>query len=293
MQDTTRRSAIFEESRRRLFGLAYRMLGSKADAEDIVQEAYLRWHQAKTDEVRTPEAWLVTVVSRLCIDRLRMARVERETYPGQWLPEPIFGDSFSSPVEKLEFASDLSMAFMILLERLAPMERAAFLLHDIFDCGYAQIARIVDRSEAACRQIVHRARERLRRDQPRFAASEEDRLQLIRKFAEAIDADDEQTLLSLFAENATLTSDGGGKVPAVRNVIRGADRITRLFLRTTRKRKGHITRAFVSINGEPGLVTFIDGYPFWALSFDTDGQRIYALYNLLNPDKLKSLYRSP
>jgi RNA polymerase sigma-70 factor, ECF subfamily len=289
MQDVNRRSVIFEQSRRRLFGLAYRMLGSKADAEDMVQEAYLRWHQAPADEIRSPEAWLVTVVTRLCIDRLRSAAAERETYPGMWLPEPLFGES---PDEQVELASNLSMAFMILLERLAPAERAAFLLRDVFDCPYSEIARIIGKSEAACRQIVSRARERVRRDQPRFEASEEDRLRLMEKFATAIDANDEQTLLALFAEDATLTSDGGGKTPAARNVIRGPERITRLFLAVARKLKGRVTRTFLLINGEPGLVTFVDGRPVSALSFVTDGSHIHALYNVLNPDKLKDINRS-
>jgi RNA polymerase sigma-70 factor, ECF subfamily len=286
MEDVSRRSVIFEQSRRRLFGLAYRMLGSKADAEDMVQEAYLRWHQAPADEIRSPEAWLVTVVTRLCIDRLRSAASERETYPGSWLPEPLFGESPPSPDEQVELASNLSMAFMVLLERLAPAERAAFLLREVFDCPYSEIARIIGKSEAACRQIVSRARERVRRDQPRFEASEEDRLRLMRKFTAAIDADDEQTLLALFAEDATLTADGGGKTPAARNIVRGAERLTRLFLGVARKLKGRVTRAFLPINGEPGLVTFVDGRPVSALSFVTDGVRIYALYNVLNPDKL-------
>ena len=289
MQDVNHRSVIFEQSRRRLFGLAYRMLSSKADAEDMVQEAYLRWHQAPADEIRSPEAWLVTVVTRLCIDRLRSAAAERETYPGMWLPEPLFGES---PDEQVELASNLSMAFMILLERLAPAERAAFLLRDVFDCPYSEIARIIGKNEAACRQIVSRARERVRRDQPRFEASEEDRLRLMEKFATAIDANDEQTLLALFAEDATLTSDGGGKTPAARNVIRGPERITRLFLAVARKLKGRVTRSLLPINGEPGLVTFVDGRPVSALSFVTDGVRIHALYNVLNPDKLKDINRS-
>jgi RNA polymerase sigma-70 factor (ECF subfamily) len=289
MQDVNHRSVIFEQSRRRLFGLAYRMLSSKADAEDMVQEAYLRWHQAPADEIRSPEAWLVTVVTRLCIDRLRSAAAERETYPGMWLPEPLFGES---PDEQVELASNLSMAFMILLERLAPAERAAFLLREVFDCPYSEIARIIGKSEAACRQIVSRARDRVRRDQPRFEASEKDRLRLMEKFATAIDANDEQTLLALFAEDATLTSDGGGKTPAARNVIRGAERITRLFLGVSRKLKGRVTRKFLPINGEPGLVTFIDGRPVSALSFVTDDARIHALYNVLNPDKLKDINQS-
>jgi RNA polymerase sigma-70 factor (ECF subfamily) len=289
MQDVSRRSDIFEQSRSRLFGLAYRMLGSKADAEDMVQEAYLRWHQANVNEIHSPEAWLVTVVTRLCIDRLRSAAAARETYPGIWLPEPIFDVPSPTPDDQVELASNLSMAFMILLERLSPVERAAFLLREVFDCPYSEIARIIGKSEAACRQIVSRARDRVRRDQPRFEASEEDRLRLIEKFAAAIDADDEQSLLALFAEDATLTSDGGGKAPAARNVIRGAERITRLFLSVARKLQGRVTRAFLSINGEMGLVTFVDGLPVSALSFTTDGARIHTLYNVLNPDKLKDI----
>lgn len=289
MHDTSHRSAAFEQSRRRLFGLAYRMLGTKADAEDMVQEAYLRWHQANTDEVRSPEAWLVTVVTRLCIDRLRSASIEREKYPGKWLPEPILGDLLPSPEDQVELASNLSMAFMILLERLAPVERAAFLLHDVFDCDYPQIARIIGKSESACRQIMHRARERVRRDQRRFEASEEDRIRLIKKFSEAIDANDEQTLLALFAEDATLIGDGGGKAPAVRNIIYGAERITRLYLTVARRSEGNITRVLQLINGEPGLVIFTDGQLTGTLSFEIYGDRIHALYSVLNPDKLKEL----
>ncbi len=292
MQDLSHRSAIFEQSRGRLFGLAYRMLGSRADAEDMVQEAYLRWHQANADEIRTPEAWLVTVVTRLCIDRLRLAAAERETYPGMWLPEPLIGEPSPSPDERLELASDLSMAFMALLERLGPVERAVFLLRDVFDRPYSEIARIIGRSEAACRQILSRARDRVRRDQPRFEANEADRVRLIEKFTAAIEADDERTLLALFAEDATLTSDGGGKVPAARNVVRGAERLTRLFLSVARKLPGKVSRSILPINGEPGLVTFIDGRPVSALSFVTDGVRIRALYNVLNPDKLKYVNRS-
>jgi RNA polymerase sigma-70 factor (ECF subfamily) len=283
------RGIVFEQLRRRLFSVAYRMTGTRADAEDIVQEAYIRWHRTDTAEVRSPEAWLVSVVTRLAIDRLRRASVEREAYTGQWLPEPLFGVSTRSPEEQLELASDLSMAFMVLLERLAPPERAAFLLHDIFDCDYPEIARILRKSEAACRQIVHRARERVRRDQRRFRAGEEDRRRLIEKFMAASNAGDEASLLSLFAEDATLTSDGGGVVPAARKVVTGRRRIVRLFIVVARKLGGRLTQAILPINGEPGLVTFVDGTPFSATSFETDGDSILALYNVLNPEKLRGI----
>ena len=287
MEYTGSRSIVFEQLRRRLFSVAYRMTGTRADAEDIVQEAYLRWHRTDASEVRSPEAWLVSVVTRLAIDRLRKASVEREAYTGQWLPEPLFG--LPSPEEQLELASDLSMAFMVLLERLAPSERAAFLLHDIFDCDYPDIARILRKSEAACRQVVHRARERVRRDQRRFSAGEEDRRRLIEKFMAASNACDEASLLSLFAEDATLTSDGGGVVPAARKVVTGRRRIARLFVVVARKLGGRLTQAILPINGEPGLVTYIDGAPFSATSFETDGNSILALYNVLNPEKLQGI----
>ncbi len=289
MEYASSRVVIFEQLRRRLFAIAYRMTGTRADAEDIVQEAYLRWHRADTREIRSPEAWLVSVVTRLAIDRLRKASAEREAYTGPWLPEPLFGVPARSPEEQLELASDLSIAFMVLLERLAPSERAAFLLHDVFECDYAEIARILRKSEAACRQIVHRARERVRRDRPRFRAGEEERRRLIEKFMEAAEAGDEATLLSLFAEDATLTSDGGGVVPAARKVIRGRGRIARLYLLLARKLGARLTQSILHINGEPGLVSFLDGVPFSAISFETDGHSIQAIYNILNPEKLNGL----
>lgn len=287
MEYTGSRGIVFEQLRRRLFSVAYRMTGTRADAEDIVQEAYLRWHRTDAAEVRSPEAWLVSVVTRLAIDRLRKASVEREAYTGQWLPEPLFG--VPSPEEQLELASDLSMAFMVLLERLAPSERAAFLLHDIFDCDYPDIARILGKSEATCRQVVHRARERVRRDKRRFSAREEDRRRLIEKFMAASSAGDEASLLSLFAEDATLTSDGGGVVHAARKVVKGRGRIAHLFIVVARKLGARLTQAILPINGEPGLVTFVDGAPFSATSFETDGSSIIALYNVLNPEKLQGI----
>ncbi len=281
------RSTVFEPLRQRLFALAYRMTGTKADAEDIVQEAYLRWHQADAGAVRSPEAWLVSVATRLSIDRLRKASAEREKYTGPWLPEPLFGDP--SPEERLELASDISLAFMALLERLAPVERAAFLLHDVFDRDYPEIARVLRKSEAACRQTVHRARERVRSERRRFRASEEEYRGLIEKFTEAARAGDEATLLSLFAEDATLTSDGGGVVPAARKVITDRRRIARLFLVLARKFRARMAQTIITVNGEPGLVTFLDGAPLTVTAFETDGSRFLALYNILNPEKLKGI----
>jgi RNA polymerase sigma-70 factor, ECF subfamily len=284
-----RRTAVFEELRRRLFGIAYRMIGTTADAEDIVQDAYLRWHQADTNEIRSAEAWLVSVVTRLSIDKLRKVSVERDKYIGPWLPEPLVASTSPTPEEELETASSLSMAFMVMLERLTPVERAAFLLHDVFDCAYPLIANILRKSEAACRQVVHRARQRVRSRQSRFKATEADRRSLITQFMAAADAADDATLLSLFAKDATLTSDGGGVVPAARKVVHGPSRIARLYLLLTKKLGTRLRKEILTINGEPGLVMYLDGAPLATTSFETDGKSITALYTVLNPEKLHRL----
>jgi RNA polymerase sigma-70 factor, ECF subfamily len=282
-------AAVFEQLRRRLFGIAYRMIGTTADAEDIVQEAYLRWHQADTKEIRSAEAWLVSVVTRLSIDKLRRASVEHEKYIGPWLPEPLIASASPTPEEELETASDLSMAFMVLLERLTPVERAAFLLHDVFDCAYPMIADILRKSEAACRQLVHRARVRVRTRQSRFKATNAARRSLINQFMAAADAGDDVTLLSLFAKDATLTSDGGGVVPAARKVVHGPSRIARLYLVLAKKLGTRLRKEILPINGEPGVVMYLDGKALLTLSFATDGNLITALYTVLNPQKLHGL----
>jgi RNA polymerase sigma-70 factor, ECF subfamily len=279
---------IFRRHRARLFGIAYRMLGTQAEAEDILQEAYIRWHQANGDEIQTPEAWLVTVTTRLSIDRLRKASNERETYIGPWLPEPLIVSDAPSPEEELELASNLSLAFMVLLERLSPLERAAFLLHDIFDCGYADIARIVGKTETASRQLIHRARERVRKDKPRFEADEKERAKLIRKFAAAAYAGDEKTLLALFSDEISMISDGGGKVTAARKIVRGKAKIARLFAITGAKHGAELKDVIYAINGELGVLTFYEGKIFAATTFEMQDGKISAVYRVMNPDKLKA-----
>jgi RNA polymerase sigma-70 factor, ECF subfamily len=283
------RTTTFQQHRPRLYGLAYRMLGSRADAEDVLQEAYLRWHQADTEAVRTPEAWLMTAVTRLCIDRLRALRAEREAYTGPWLPEPLLTGDAAPPDRRAELASDLSIAFLALLERLAPEERAAFLLHDVFDCGYAEVARILGKREAACRQMVHRARVRVRRGRPRFTVTDTARTALLHQFVAAVHARDRDALLALFAEDATWTSDGGGRAVAARRVVRGAERLTRFVLGIARRVHGRATYQVAPINGEPGLIIRLDGRLHWILTIDTDGTRILAAYNVLNPQKLQGI----
>jgi RNA polymerase sigma-70 factor (ECF subfamily) len=262
------------------------MLGTRDDAEDILQEAYIRWHKAETEEIETPEAWLVTVVSRLSIDRLRKASIERETYIGPWLPEPIL--TGISPEEEVEMASDLSIAFLVMLERLSPVERAVFLLHDIFDRGYDEIARIVGKSEAAARQMIHRARERVRRDRPRFKADKKERARLVRQFAAASAASDENALLALFADDIMMMSDGGGVVHAARRPVYGRKRLARLFSITTRKYSGRLEHFLIEVNGETALVTFADGQPFGVNTVEVENGKITALYRVMNPEKLRA-----
>ncbi len=279
----------FNAHRARLFGLAYRMLGIRDDAEDILQEAYIRWHKADAKTIETPEAWLVTAVTRLSIDRLRKASVQRETYIGPWLPEPLMIANEPSPQDNAELASGLSLAFMVLLERLSPTERAVFLLHDIFDCDYSEISRIIGKSEAASRQIVHRARERVRTDKPRFEADEASRSSLIKKFVTASYAGDEQTLISIFADDVALMSDGGGKVNAARRVVYGSRRLSRLYTLPVSKHRDRLRAYLITMNGETSVVEFADGLPFAATSFSIVDGRITAVYRVMNPDKLKGL----
>jgi len=288
---TTDRAARFERHRPRLFGIAYRMLGSVEDAEDAVQEAYLRWHDAPVDAVRSDEAWLVAVVTRLSIDRLRRATTEREAYVGRWLPEPIATAPTPAPDRQAELASDLSLAFLVLLERLAPEERAAFLLREVFDAGYDEIARALDKSEAACRQLVHRARERVGADRQRFDVPLEARERLVERFVAALGAGDQEALLELVGPDATWTSDGGGKVPATRRVVRGAARIVRLLLGLGRKRLATRYES-IRLNGEPAIASYRDDRLGSTISLATDGERIVAFYSMRNPDKLRYATRA-
>ena len=285
MNQTPTAPAPFEASRGRLFGLAYRMLGSPPDAEDVVQEAYVRWHQADQARIDNPEAWLVATTSRLAIDRLRRLKTEREAYVGPWLPQPLVGPA--PPDRDLELSDDLSMAFLTLLERLAPEERAAFLLHDVFDVGYREIAAVIERSEAACRQVVHRARERVRGERKRFDATQSAKRSLLQQFLAAMEARDEQALLSLFAPDATWTADGGGKTAAAPYPIVGANRIARLVI-GLREKFWAVNRTIevATVNGEIGLC-IRDGDRLTAtMSIATDGERIAAVYAVVNPDKL-------
>jgi RNA polymerase sigma-70 factor (ECF subfamily) len=277
--------SAFEAVRGRLFGLGYRMLGSRADAEDLVQEAYVRWHEVNQDTIDNPEAWLVATTSRMAIDRLRRLKTEREAYVGQWLPEPIV--THEPPDHHLDLADDLSIAFLMLLERLAPEERAAFLLHEVFDVGYPEIAAVIERSEAASRQVVHRARERVRGERKRFDVTESAKEALMHRFVAAMEARDEQALLALFAPDATWTADGGGKTGAGLVPIVGAERIAKLVIGLWNRFWGKDRRLeFATINGEVGLCLRTADQLTATLSMATDGERILNVYAVVNPDKL-------
>ena len=279
----------FTEHRPLLFSIAYRMLGSVMDAEDMVQETFLRWQQAPAAEIGDPRAYLATTVTRLCIDHLRSARVRREQYVGPWLPEPLVSPETGDLAENAALAESLSVAFLLLLERLSPTDRAALLLHDVFDYDYNEVGRILAKSAATCRQIVHRARERVASGKPRFNATPEQAEQVTGQFLHACSAGDLQGLMLLLAPDAALWSDGGGKAAAARNVVVGADRVARFLLGGLRKTPDLLTPQPAILNGRPGVITYADGRPAFTLSLDVDNGRVQTIYIVVNPDKLAAL----
>lgn len=284
--------AEFLKSRRRLFGLAYRMLGSAADAEDIVQETYLRASRAGSDDLRTPEAFFVSIASRLCLDHLRSARARREIYVGQWLPEPIPDTEGMTPESAAAYADDLSLALLMTLDRLGPHERAAFLLHDVFGMPFPEVARIIERSEAACRQLAARARKAVRRDRPARAVSAEEHQAMLLRFARAVADGGEEDLRALFADDAVLYSDGGGVKPAALNPVRGAGNIARFFVGIEKK---SITLSaprrveLALINGAAAFLVYQGDVLDQTLSIDTDGEKITSVFAVRNPAKLGAI----
>ena len=255
--------AAFEQHRGLLFSIAYRMLGSVADAEDMLQEAFIRWQRTSSDEIRSPRALLVTIVTRLCINYLESARVRREQYVGEWLPEPLVTDPKSDPAQVVRVDESLSMAFLVLLERLTSTERAVFLLREIFEYEYSEVAAILGQSEANCRQILRRARQHVLEVRPRFKASREERNNLLERFLRATSQGDMDALVDLLASDVVLHSDGGGKALAVPNLILGADNVARGILGSLEKLvpRNLLTR-IAAINGQPGIVSYLNGKPY-------------------------------
>jgi len=286
MDDSTR---TFNRLRPRLQGIAYRMLASMAEAEELVQDVWMRWNEAAKDTLDSAEAWLVTTTTRLSIDRLRAAKVQREHYVGMWLPEPVLTDTPASPEQMLERADQLSLAFLLLLERLSPEARAAFLLREVFDADYDEVARTIGKSEAACRQLVHRAKAQLREEQPRYVVPPETHHRLLSSFAQAMTGGDFAALRSMLADGAELIGDGGGKVTTFPKPLVGGQRIAQLFFAANRRYGDAVRVQLVNINGQWGLLRFIEGALESAQSFETDGERIVRIHVQRNPDKLARL----
>ncbi|WP_224365230.1 RNA polymerase sigma-70 factor [Hyalangium versicolor] len=271
----------FEAHRPAMIAIAYRMLGSVAEAEDIVQEAWLRWQDTPREEVRSERAFLSTVVTRLCLDRLKSAQATREEYVGPWLPEPM--RTADTPVDP----ESISLAFLVLLESLSPVERAVYLLHEVFGYSHSEVSEMVGKEEAACRQSLHRAREHIRARRPRFAPSKESHERLVTGFMSACLSGDLDGLKRLLAHDVTSWADGGGKVRgASLNPVRGADAVARLFLGLMKKVPFDLKPEFAEFNGWPALVFRVNGAVFDVMTFETDGEHIHAIRSILNPEKL-------
>ena len=277
----------YERHRPLLFSIAYRMLGSVMDAEDVVQEAFVRWRRAPEAEVRSPKAYLSAVVTRLCIDRLRSARERREEYVGPWLPEPLPDERAPDVAETVVLEESLSMAFLVLLESLTPVERAVFLLREVFDFDYAEVSRIVGKEEVNCRQISHRARASVAARRPRFERSPEAEERLTNEFLRACSAGDMEGLVTLLSRDVTLWSDGGGKTRAALNPIHGAANVARFFSGILSKVPPDFVVRRARINGRPGLVGYFgDGKPQSVATFELEEGRIVAIRLVVNPEKL-------
>ena len=286
-------AASFEPHRAYLRGLAYRMLSSMAEAEDAVQDAYIRWHRIgikARSAIENPRAWLSKATTRLCLDRLKSARAQRESYVGPWLPEPVIEPEAAE--DPAELAQDLSVAFLLLLERLSPLERAAFLLHDVFEMSFQQVAEVLRRDPAACRQLATRARKHIEAGRPRFDAKAEDHARIAAAFLAAAGSGDPAQLARILAQDAILLSDGGGKVRAALNPIEGRDKVIAFLLGVQRKapRPEGTEYRPAFINGRPGfLVVLPDGTIDQTLSFEVQDGAVQRIYVVRNPDKLKAL----
>lgn len=284
-----------EELRPAAFAVAYRMLGTVSEAEDIVQEALLRMHLRlrQGERVESPRAFVATVVTRLCIDQLRSARVRRETYVGEWLPEPLVEEGRDDPADHAEAADSLSLAFLVLLERLTPEQRAAFLLRDVFDYPYEQIAAIVGTGEDNARQLVSRARKHVERGRPRFETSQERREQLAARFVAALRSNDLQALEALLADDVEVHADGGGRVRAIIRPVYGRSRVARLLLKVMRAADpfGGWALRHVQVNGQPGIIrSDAAGRLSEVLALDiTDDGHVAAIRAIINPEKLHHL----
>lgn len=292
MRETpTDQAEVFDQYRKLLFSIAYRMLGSVSDAEDMVQETLLRWQNVLGAEVRSPKAYLSAVVTRLCIDRLRALKTRREEYVGPWLPEPLLTEPDGADSVVLD--ESLSMAFLVLLESLTPTQRAVFLMREVFDYGYPEISRIVGKSEDNCRQMAHRAREAVAARRPRFESSRKQEERLAQRFLEACSDGDMQGLLAVLSEDIVLHSDGGGRVRAALNPIYGAENVARFLFGVLGKTPPGFTTGMAWINSHPGVIGYRDDQPMSAVALDAAEGRIQAIRIVVNPEKLRYVPHLP
>ena len=290
----TDRERLLDELRPHAFAIAYRMLGSVSEAEDVMQEALLRVHQALEagEQIASPHAFVATVTTRLAINDLRSARVRREHYVGEWLPEPIVTDGHDDPARHAETADSLSVAMLTVLERLSPEQRAVLLLHDVFDYGYREIAAIIGKSEDNARQLATRARRHVKQRRPRFQTTREQRDELTRRFFAAVECGDLAGLEAVLAHDVELTGDGGGKVPAIARTVRGRSRVAR----TVAKGVGRLVRLegvslrFVEVNGGPGALLLAGEQQLVGVcALEITGDQITSISGIVNPDKLRHL----
>lgn len=285
-QEDMSAEVIFARLRARLFSAAYRMLGTRADAEDVVQDAWLRWQAADRASLRSAEAWLVTVTTRLALDRLRERKAERESYIGTWLPEPLVELDENTPETAAELASDVSLALLWALERLGAEERAAFLLRQAFDQDYSDIAALLQTSEANSRQLVHRAQKKVVEESPRFRPTPQAHRALLAAFMQAARNADREAMKALLSPEVRLVSDGGGKVPSFHRILRGAGRIAGLYWAAEHAYPGLVRYRMARINGEPGLLRYVNGVIESVQSFHIEDGRIATVFVVRNPDKL-------
>ncbi|PSB13885.1 RNA polymerase sigma-70 factor [filamentous cyanobacterium CCP1] len=279
----------FNQHRSLLFAIAYRMLGTVTDAEDMVQETFLRWQQTTVATVKSAKTYLSTIITRLCIDHLRSARVKREQYVGSWLPEPILTQQTDDPAAQMELADSLSMAFLVVLERLSPIERAVFLLRDVFEYDYDEIAQMVGKSPANCRQILRRSRQHITSQRPRFPVSQQQQEQITAQFLEASTQGNLQDLLTLLAEDVTYWSDGGGQVAAALKPLQGAMKVARFVLAIHRKWLSAAVFHITEVNSQSGIVTIVNFNVHSVTTIDIVDGSIQSIYTVRNPQKLKQI----
>jgi RNA polymerase sigma-70 factor (ECF subfamily) len=279
----------FNQHRSLLFAIAYRMLGTVADAEDMVQETFLRWQQTTEATVRSAKTYLSAIVTRLCIDHLRSARVQREHYVGPWLPEPLMTQKADDPATQAELADSLSMAFLVVLERLSPIERAVFLLREVFDYDYDEIAQMVGKSPANCRQIFRRSRQHITEQRPRFQVDQQQQEQITVKFLEATNQGNLEDLLSLLSKDVTYWSDGGGQVAAALKPLHGAMKVARFLLAIRSKWLATAVFYLIEVNGQPGIMLMMGDRIQSVTTFDIVNGSIESIYTMRNPSKLKRI----